>query len=1087
MLHVHTGRERLNKDKFLYEQIQGETLLIVPDQYTLQAERDAFFYLEKKGIIDLQVAGISRLGSIVLKEVGGGRRTLVNKQGRHMLLTKILLEENDNLSVYQNYRDNGALIEMANNFISELKQYNVSPSDLLDVIDNMEDTGFLTRKLSDIHRIYRRYEELIAGKYTDTEDYIGLFAEKISQSQTIRRQTIWIMGFDYFTPKNLEVIEQLRQTAKAVHIIMTWDGDGPDQTLFDITGRIIEKLGPDKISQISDEYVEPRNPTIATLEKQLYAMPFQSSSLKEGITLISAANIYGEAETAACTVLQLVRDEGLRFRDILMICNDLETRGNICKRIFGEYGIPLFMDSKRDIMYSPVIRYIVSLLNILAKGYRTEDILSLLKTGLGPLSNDEIDDLQNYVIKYKIRGSRWKRPFDKGITDRTLGKDETARISSISRIEELRKKVIEPLTAFGATFKDGVTVEERARILYEFLVSEAMIPQKIESLVEVQKQNNDLELAQETTQIWNIAIANLDQMVEILGKEKLAMETFAKLLASGFEAVEVGILPPTLDGIMLGTMQRTRSGRIKAMIVLGANEGVLPQEGDSDTILSNEEKLALLEKNMEICKVDQVRMMEEKLAVYRNLAKATDHLWISCAASDQQGTLTRPSAIFEKIREIFPEIQVEKDVLNRDDTMALVQSPNPTLRHLAELLREARGGTPLPEQWLPVLHWYAVHDKAKLDFIVQGISFNTKLPRVPKEQIDRLYKLEETSDLSLSPSRLERFGRCPFAHFIRYGLRPQEETLYEVGATEIGDIYHRCLMWVSTELAKDGGHWETVTKEEVEDLVARFMDQEKDLFGEGILNGGKEQEYRSHRIQKVCNQAVWMMINQVRQGTILSMGFEEEFGIGKKLRPIEIQLGEEKVLIEGKIDRIDYLLGDRIQIIDYKSGADSFSEREATSGWKLQLMVYLRAAMEEKRQPAGVFYFHVREPQVDASQFSQQPGTSAFEEKLEDEIRKSFILDGAVINDPEIISQVAGEDTRTIPLKSEKSMYSQDAFMDFKKKVDRKIDRMCEELAQGNIDISPLKIKENTACKFCDYKGICMFDNRIEGCYYILA
>ena len=218
-------------------------------------------------------------------------------------------------------------------------------------------------------------------------------------------------------------------------------------------------------------------------------------------------------------------------------------------------------------------------------------------------------------------------------------------------------------------------------------------------------------------------------------------------------------------------------------------------------------------------------MMEEKLAVYRNLAKATDHLWISCAASDQQGTLTRPSAIFEKIREIFPEIQVEKDVLNRDDTMALVQSPNPTLRHLAELLREARGGTPLPEQWLPVLHWYAVHDKAKLDFIVQGISFNTKLPRVPKEQIDRLYKLEETSDLSLSPSRLERFGRCPFAHFIRYGLRPQEETLYEVGATEIGDIYHRCLMWVSTELAKDGGHWETVTKEEVEDLVARFMDR----------------------------------------------------------------------------------------------------------------------------------------------------------------------------------------------------------------------------------------------------------------------
>lgn len=1087
MLHVHTGRERLNKDKFLYEQIQGETLLIVPDQYTLQAERDAFFYLEKKGFLDLQVVGISRLGAMVLKEVGGGRRTLVNKQGRHMLLTKILQEENENLTVYRNYKDNVSLIEMANNFISELKQYNVSPSDLLEVADKMEDAGFIGRKLRDIHRIYQRYEELIAGKFTDTEDYIGLFAEKISQSQTIGRQTVWITGFDYFTPKNLEVIQQLRNTAKEVHIILTWDQGGTDQSLFAITGRIIEKLQPDKISQIGDEYLALRNPAIATLEQQLYAMPFKPSPLEEGITLISAANIYGEAETAACTVLQLVRDEGIRFRDILMICNDLETRGEICKRVFAEYGIPLFMDNKRDIMYSPVVRYIVSLLSVLAKGYRTEDVLGLLKTGLGPVSDEQIDDLQNYVIKYKIRGSGWKKPFEKGISDRSLGKDEAARRDAISKLEELRKTVIHPILEFGVLFKDGATVEERARILYEFLAGPAMIPQKIGALVEGQKQDGNLELAQETAQIWNIAMANLDQLVETLGTDKLSMETFCSLLSSGFEAVEVGVLPPTLDGIMLGTMQRTRSGWVKAMIVLGANDGVLPQEGNSDSILSNDEKTMLLESDIEICKADQIRMMEERLAIYRNLAKATDHLWISCAASDQQGAPIRPSSVFEKIRELFPGIPVEKDVLNRDDPMALVQSPQSTLRHLAQLLRQDLNGTPLPKEWEGVLDWYAVHDRPTLDFIAQGVLFNTKLPKIPKAQIDRLYKTDDNPDLSLSPSRLERFGRCPFAHFVRYGLRPLEEKPYEVGATEIGDIYHRCLMWVSQELSAKEGRWSAVTKEEVDSLVAQFMDREKDTFAEGILTGGNQQEYRIRRIQRVLGQAIWMMANQVRQGAIQSMGFEEEFGTGKKLRPIEVQLGEETVLIEGKIDRIDYLPDDRVQIIDYKSGTNTFDETEAVSGWKLQLMVYLRAAMEEQKQPAGVFYFHVKEPQVDASRISHEPGSPAFEAKLEDEIRKSFMLDGAVIDDPEIIRQLAGEDERTIPLKSEKSRYSQEAFMDFKRKVDEKIDVMCRELSQGNIDITPLKIKENTACKFCEYKGICMFDNRIEGCYYVLA
>lgn len=1093
MLHIHYGRERLNKDKYIFEKIQGETLLVVPDQYTLQAERDAFFYLGKKGFMDLEVVGISRLGSIVLAEVGGGKRTLINKQGRHMLLTKIMTEENQNLQVYKNYKDNNAFIEMTNDFISEMKQFNVGPDALAKIIDSLPATGFMNRKLSDIHRMYARYESLIEGKFTDTEDYISLFIEKICLSKTIAVNTIWLYGFDYFTPKNLEVIAQLRKTAKEVHVVLTWDQHGADDSLFHIADTMMRKLASDAISQIGDEYTQPKNPAIATLEAQLFALPAESSTLPEGITLVASANIYGEAETAAGYILHLVRDKGLLLRDILVICNDLETRGGIYKRVFAEYGLDLFMDNKRDIMHSPIVNYILALLDILGKGYRTEDIFRLLKTGLGTLTDDEILDLQNYAQKYKVRGSNWKKDFVKGVTDRNLGATEEARTAEINRLNTIREAVITPILAFGDTLKAAVTVSDKVRVLYDFLADTSGLPTKIEALIQEQKQNFQLELAQETAQIWNISMENLDQMVEILGDEKLSMVTFGKLLTAGFEAVEVGILPPALDGLMMGTMQRTRSGLVKAMVVMGANEGILPAESSSDSILSEDEKMLLIEKGIELCKVDQIRGMEEKIAIYRNLSKATEYLWMGYAASDDKGASTRPSSIFEKIREIFPNIPVQKDVLNRGETLDLIQAKDSTLRHLTAALREAKGGAAFPDIWKQTLEWYAKNEKDKLALIRKGLSANTRLNKISKQQVDSLYKKDADSALALSPSRLERFARCPFAYFVRHGLRPAEETLYEVGPMEMGDLYHRCLMEISTALTQPGSItapdslWMTVTKEETDRMVDDFMEKEITGFGEGILQSDKEQEYRTTRIASICKEAVFMMIAHVRKGTIISMKFEEDFGRGQNISPIEVRVGGETVFIEGKIDRLDLLPGEKVKIIDYKSGSDTFSELEATSGWKLQLMIYLRAAMEEKREPAGAFYFHISMPSVDAGALANDRDSQAFKDKLEDEIRKSFMMDGAMVSDPDVVEAIAGDDTHVVSLKSGKNLYTQTEFADFQEQVNAKIDQMCQELVGGNISISPLKIKENTACKYCDYKGICMFDNRLEGCYYILA
>ena len=443
MLHIFYGRENIDKSRFIFESIKGKTLLLVPDQFTLQAERDAFFYLGAKGLMDLEVVSISRLGLKVLAETGGGKRPLIDKYGRHMLLTKILRENREALGIYRGQEKKQSFIEMVNNFISELKQYGVNPGELETIAEELGERAFLSKKLRDIGLVFRDYEEQIQGKYLDTEDYIDLYAEKIPQSQAIRQAEVWIYGFDSFTPKNTEVIRRLIQTAPQVHLVMTCGEEEGDYELFSLPRMLMGKF-----SEIAEEEgvsgFTDKKEAIRHLESQLYALPARPTADSGGITLVRAANFYSEAESAAEKVRTLVRDEGLEYKDILLICNDMETRGTIIKRVFSQYGIDLFLDKKQSILHNPASVFLLSLLEICGRGYGTESVLRLLKTGLTPVEWDCVEELENYARKYRIRGNRWKAPFSRG-----TGEYDS---EMLERLEHSRQQVCGLAEPFKAEF-----------------------------------------------------------------------------------------------------------------------------------------------------------------------------------------------------------------------------------------------------------------------------------------------------------------------------------------------------------------------------------------------------------------------------------------------------------------------------------------------------------------------------------------------------------------------------------------------------------------------------------------------------------
>lgn len=1129
MLNIFYGRENLDKEKFIYDNIGGRALLVVPDQFTLEAERELIAHSGAKALMDVEVLSLSRLGYRLLEELGGSKRTFIDKYGRHMILSSIAAEEREKLQVFKGLEEKNSFIELVNNFISEMKQFNCGADELAEIARSVPDGSYTQRKLEDLCLLYSEYEAAIRGKYTDSEDYIDLFLGKISRSELVAGNHIWIYGFDSFAPKALSVIGELMQYAADVNLVLTYDDkrEARDADLFALAETVIrnfENLAERRSIEVRKRaipktYTAERADKIQFIEQELYALPAgkyarggQSTNPAEGgaseaaaagtdsLTLVAAANLYNEAESAACYVLELVRDFGYRFSDIKVICNDQETRGPILKRVFKEYGIDLVSDTSKDILQSSIVQYITALMDVVVEKYRTDLMIKMLKSGFGDLTNDEITDLENYAIKYKIRGTMWKRPFVRGESE--YGAEALARMNAV------REKALAFMPDLEAIF-EAETCGEFISGLYGFLYEKVKLPEKIADLTVLQTEQGRPDLAEETAQIWGKVIGIFDQMSEIMGKQKFRAAAFRDLFEVGISQVEIGILPPTKDGLMMGTMQRTRTGEMKALVVVGANEGVLPNEKPGSGLFGSDEKNLFKENGIELCKVDDVRFLEERMGIYRNLSKPRERLWISYSLSDAEGGPARPSGVFTKLTGLFGDTPVARDALNRQSDAELVGAGPAGLRHLTEALQAACEGRPLAPHWHEALAWFKQNKPEALEPIRAGIAFTNKQEDLGREMTAALYMgnigstreeaLEPSPELSLSPSRLERYARCPFSHFVQYGLKPEERRIFEIAPREIGDIYHECLMEMSRHLTARGiaitdptSPWMTISREECRTFVEDVIAKKSGTYREGILEAGNEEKYRGRRITDICEKVCWAVIEQVRAGEILRSSFEAPFGRGRRIPPIPVNLGEGRTAyIEGKIDRVDYLPGERVKIIDYKTGNENFSVAEAEAGYRLQLMLYLEASLERRMKPAGVFYFKISEPMVDAS------GAAIGPEEISDKIQKSFKLNGVIVDDPNVIRNVAGDFSGisdVVPIRINKeglisgtgkdNLLTDEEFESLREKVCEKVTDICKSLAGGRIEIHPMKTAATSACAYCRYKGICRFDTIFEGCSY---
>lgn len=1105
------GRADKDFHKYMYDRIAGQMaedtkniLILVPDQFTLQAERIAFEYLKVEGLIGVEVLSFSRLAHRILGEVGGTSKIHINEHGKHMILYKIISESKENLEVFKNVATKHGFIDILNEFITELKQFNIGHKELKAIANEIEDNKILKKKLLDTGFIYEKLHGYLENKFIDSEDFINLLIEKAEMSSLLKDAVIWVDGFDYFNPQTILLLEKLMLLAKEVNINFLLDDTlhARDKDVFEVSkysmSRCAEIADRNNLSydtiHLSNDFRIESIKEVSFLEKELYAYPYESyESNIENVEIYACSSYNSEIESIALKIIELVREKGYRYRDIAVICNDMDNYGGIIKRAFEEYMIPAFIDVKRNIMHNPFVEYILSLLDVVSKNYRYEDIFRFLKTGFSDFDEDICNGLENYALRYGIKGELWKKDFIYGADE--IGQD------NLNQLNESRKELIKLFEGFEKIINKDGNVAEKTERLYDFIKNETNINEKMDAWLEYLGSNNELGYVKETAQIWNVIFMVFDQIVELVGELEISLEEYVNMIRAGLESVQVAIIPTTADQVLVGTLQRSRIGSVKALFLLGVNDGIIPGNKKDDSILINEERQFLLDRDIELGKNEIFKLKEEKLSIYRIISKAQEYLWLSYTVTDAEGKEMRPSLLIDRLRKLFINIKINKDILDNTVNSRIISNPDGTIKYLVEHLKSAVEGKEMPYLWKHVFNWYLQQGKydRHMQLIYSGLFFDNKAENLSKGHIQALYRMP----YSFSPTRLEKFLLCPFSHFVQYGIKAEERKIRQVAMAEMGEILHQSLLGFTEEVHRRGVLWRHINRQQCSEIMEKVINDISANYGEGILKRNGRNIYRLSRLKRTAEKTAWILTEHVKKGKFDEFYFEVTFGRKGKFPPIQVILpNNETIYIEGRIDRVDVLRTEKdtfIKVIDYKSGSKTLNLMEVINGLQLQLMIYLHAAINgfsgntNKVKPAGVFYFKVDDPIIEYQNVQSQEDII---EIVENQIRKYYKMDGLVLKDVNLIRSIDDEIdgySQIIPVNIKKIGELGDrsktlSESDFDKLITHMVDltnEICFSIMDGAIDIRPKKIDNNrTACSFCKYKTICQFDTSLANQKY---
>lgn len=1059
------GRAGSGKSEYIFDLIKENSrdkiYIVTPEQFSYTAEKRLMETLKgdskyESATTNVEVLSFARMAYNVIKETIPGEQKRLEKSGKAMLIFEAISEHQKELNFLGKSLDN---VQTIITQITELKKHNITVKMLEEQVNNTQDK-YLKAKLNDILILYKDLEEKIPVDFVDENDLLTLLAENIENSHLFDNAIFFLDEFAGFTKQEYAVIERLNEIAKELYITICTDElrvtKTPDADIFYDNKQTVQTLSDifefdkDKQIRLANNY-RFKNEELKHLEKNIFDLPYNKYEKEvENIKLYLAENQYNEVEYVATNIVKLVRNNGYKFSDIAVICNNIDTYSSLCKAIFDEYDIPVFIDDKKDITQNILIKYLMSILEIYSKSFSYDSVFNYIKTGLVGVEN--INELENYCLKWGIQGKKFYK--------------DTWNFEEKDNFVDEQKLVFEPLLKLKEDLNKEKNAKNISKILYNFLV---------EQLV---KQEGKVEFNQENEDAWNLIVDVLAEISNLFGDKKLSFDEYLKVLKTGMSTKELGQIPSGNDNVTVGDVNRSKTHKVKAVFIIGVNDGVFPSNSDSEGFLNDKDRANLKEENFELAKGTREKMYEENFNIYKAFSTAEEKLFISYASSDTDGKPLRKSLIISKLRRIFPELKEDCEL--NDEVLTKKITFEKLLNNIDS------------DEWKEVLYWYKKYEPEKLERALAGLKYSNIPDDINEKNINKLYG----NNLKTSVSKLENYSSCPFSYYLTYGLKLSEKDKLEIKPIDTGSFMHDVIDRFFKTIMQDSEIKNSGIGVLDDDRIKSIIDEivNDKLHISNKFNQTAKFRTLVKRLERVVFISIKYIVESLKNSEFEVLGTEIAFDTREsaKYPPIEMDLENgKKVSIIGKIDRVDIAKmpdGKYIRIIDYKSSAKDIELNKFVAGLQLQLITYVDAMCKnEDVMPAGALYFTLLEPKL------AQKDLSA--EDIEKKLQESFRMKGLVLADINVIKAMdetleTGKSTK-IPVSlnkdgdiaySSSNTVTRDEFERMQKHSTKLIKQISKQILSGDISVKPYydEKSKSTPCQYCKYRSICQFDPKLK-------
>ncbi|PZD93947.1 helicase-exonuclease AddAB subunit AddB [Paenibacillus sambharensis] len=1143
------GRSGAGKTQLCLNEIRRELelgpdgpplIMLVPEQATFQTEYTLARTPGLAGTIRAQVMSFRRLAFRVMQETGGTALVPISDNGKNMLLYKIVQRLGPELKLFSAGLQQQGFIERLNELLTEFKRYGVTP-DTLDGLDQAESPAakgsLLGGKLHDVQLVFREMEDALQGLYMDAEDSLGWLASGFPHVEYLRSARIWVDGFHGFTPKEIEALGVMMSCAADVTVALCLDrpygpGEKPHELdLFHPTAETYNQLfelaraaGVDLLQPVLlNEQPLPRfadSPMLDHLERHFRSrmpllVPDEAACRPEdprcGISIHAAVHRRAEVEAVARDIVRRVQQGDLRWRDIAVMVRTADDYNDYIAAVFGDYGIPVFLDQKQSVNHHPLVELIRSALETVNEGWRYEAVFRCAKTEMllgetDGVDREALDRLENYVLAAGIDGWRWldDNSWKPLMQDALEDEPEQAREMEPERFGELlrsRDSIVRPLEKLANRLKKAHDVKGMCTALYR-LLDEAGAADRLEAWSAEALEKGEVRRARQHRQLWDGVMDLLDQLVELAGDESVTPELFAGMVETGLDSLKLASVPPAVDQVLAGSMDRTRSTSVHICYVLGANDGVMPMRIQEDGLLTEQERERLTDAGIRVAPSVRRRLLDERFLIYVALTTPCRHLWISYALSDEEGKSLLPSEVIRHVKLMFPGIKERIEGgepspdMPEEEQLGFIRHPERTLSYLITQLRAWRQGAQIADFWWDIYNWYAKrpqwHDRLLL--LTGSLSFYNEEAYLTGETARLLYG----DHLKASVSRMERFVACPFQHFVSHGLRLQERRLYRLEAPDIGQLFHAALSRLAQAL---GSGYGSMAPGQIRQAAGGVVDELAPRLQSSILLSSSRYQYISEKLKQIVAQAAIVLGEHARRAAFKPVGLEVGFGPGGQLPSLQLPLkGGRSMEIVGRIDRVDAAEtedGLLLRVLDYKSSETQLRLEDVVHGLTLQMLTYLDVLLTHAEGwlgrpalPAGVLYFHVHNPLLGTT-------NNLSEKQAGDLMLKRFKMKGLLLAEEHAVRLMDGDlesgHSELLPAALKKdggfysfsSVVSRDQWQVLRGSVRTTIKRIGSRIMDGEITIAPYRIGAKMPCQFCSYKPVCQFDPLFEGNRYV--